>query len=530
MSIMHEEDYLRLIPGRTWWDILSNHARDYPDRIALAYEEEQISYAEFAMSVDQCTQQFIALGITAGDCIAVLTPPRPEAMVTFFAASRLGAVWVGLNPRYRIRELAYVIGHATPKLIVSVMGFEERDFVSDLQVAIAEASTSALSCKIIFFDGEGKSPDMLHAALRDAGGTSTHELTLHPIEPSTPTMLVYTSGTTGNPKGVLLSQEALIFRSTVQARTFAVNSHPVVINFAPINHIGGMHFRGLSQILAAGTIVYQQRYRTSEVMALIERHHVNMLMLGSTMMQMLLRDPSFDISILRKMEWFIFSGAAIPMPILQRISQYCPNIGSTYGLTESCGSVSYIVGTDSIESAAYTIGLDIPEGQLRVADEFGNVLKSGQTGELQVQKRYCMSGYLHDQSATDLTITVDGWLKTGDTAIMQEDGRFKLVGRIKEMYKSGGYNVYPREIEVILEQHPDVLMAAVIAVDDELYQQVGHAYVIPQPDSALSAIELKDWCQDRLANYKIPKRINIQTSLPMLSIGKVDKLALRAAI
>lgn len=141
-----------------------------------------------------------------------------------------------------------------------------------------------------------------------------------------------------------------------------------------------------------------------------------------------------------------------------------------------------------------------------------------------------MSEYLHDKAATYATITIDGWLKTGDTAILQEDGRFKLVGRIKEMYKSGGYNVYPREIEVILEQHPDVLMAAVIAVDDELYQQVGHAYVVPQPDSALSAIELKDWCQDRLANYKIPKRINIQTSLPMLSIGKVDKLALRAAI
>lgn len=527
---MREKDYLALIPGRTWWDILSNHASDYPDRIALAYKDEQITYAEFAKSVDHCTKQFMALGITSGDCIAVLTPPRTEAMITFFAASRLGAVWVGLNPRYRIRELSYVIGHAAPKLIVSVNGFEERDFVADINAAIAESTNPAMSCKVICFDGEGKSPDMLQAALQEACGKPVHESALHPIEPSMPAMLVYTSGTTGNPKGVLLSQEALIYRSTVQAHTFAVNSHPVVINFAPINHIGGMHFRGLSQILAAGTIVYQDRYRTSEVMQLIEKHCVNMLMLGSTMMQMLLRDPSFDIGILRKMEWFIFSGAAIPMPILQRISQYCPKIGSTYGLTESCGSVSYIVDTDSLESAAYTIGLDIPEGQMRVADEFGNVLTNGHTGELQIKKRYCMSEYLHDKAATYATITIDGWLKTGDTAILQEDGRFKLVGRIKEMYKSGGYNVYPREIEVILEQHPDVLMAAVIAVDDELYQQVGHAYVVPQPDSALSAIELKDWCQDRLANYKIPKRINIQTSLPMLSIGKVDKLALRAAI
>lgn len=141
-----------------------------------------------------------------------------------------------------------------------------------------------------------------------------------------------------------------------------------------------------------------------------------------------------------------------------------------------------------------------------------------------------MNEYLHDKAATYATMTIDGWLKTGDTAILQEDGRFKLVGRIKEMYKSGGYNVYPREIEVILEQHPAVLMAAVIAIDDELYQQVGHAYIIPQPDSEVNDIELKAWCQEHLANYKVPKQINIRTSLPMLSIGKVDKLALRSSI
>lgn len=192
-----------------------------------------------------------------------------------------------------------------------------------------------------------------------------------------PCMLVYTSGTTGIPKGVLLSQTALIYRSTVQARTFATQSHPVVINFAPINHIGGMHFRGLSQILAGGTIIYQERYRPAEVMGLIEKHRVNMLMLGSTMLQMLIREPSFDMSIMRGMEWFIFSGAAIPMPILQRVKEHCPRIGSTYGLTESCGSVSYIVASDSLEAAAYTVGRAIPEGQLRVADEQGQPLPAG---------------------------------------------------------------------------------------------------------------------------------------------------------
>lgn len=342
-----------------------------------------------------------------------------------------------------------------------------------------------------------------------------------------PCMLVYTSGTTGIPKGVLLSQTALIYRSTVQARTFATQSHPVVINFAPINHIGGMHFRGLSQILAGGTIIYQERYRPAEVMGLIEKHRVNMLMLGSTMLQMLIREPSFDMSIMRGMEWFIFSGAAIPMPILQRVKEHCPRIGSTYGLTESCGSVSYIVASDSLEAAAYTVGRAIPEGQLRVADEQGQPLPAGTQGELQVRGQYCMNGYLRDAAATAGAFTRDGWLKTGDMAQRDDDGNFRLVGRIKEMYKSGGYNVYPREIEVVLEQHPNVLMSAVIAVDDELYQQVGHAHLILRPDTEVSEPELVQWCRERMANYKVPKRIFVRNSLPMLSIGKVDKIALR---
>lgn len=138
-----------------------------------------------------------------------------------------------------------------------------------------------------------------------------------------------------------------------------------------------------------------------------------------------------------------------------------------------------------------------------------------------------MNGYLRDAAATAGAFTRDGWLKTGDMAQRDDDGNFRLVGRIKEMYKSGGYNVYPREIEVVLEQHPNVLMSAVIAVDDELYQQVGHAHLILRPDTEVSEPELVQWCRERMANYKVPKRIFVRNSLPMLSIGKVDKIALR---
>lgn len=524
---MNKTESLPEVPGATWWDVITQHARRYPDRKVLAFKNQSITYSQLIPLVEACARSLSARGIGQGDCIALLCPPRPEAMITFFAAARLGALWVGLNPKYQIPELNYVIGHAQPKLVISIESFEGRDYVGDLHSAL-EGIAQEAHPQIVIFDGTDASSARLLQALGEPCLNGDTLLPSHNTDATLPCMLVYTSGTTGKPKGVLLGQREMIYRSTVQARVFKTVSHPVVINFAPINHIGGMHFRGLSQVLAAGTVVYQDRFRPSEVGQLIEHHDVNMLMLGSTMLQMLLREPSFDLEIVKKMEWFIFSGAALPMQILSRLKQYCPAVGSTYGLTESCGSVSYIVGTDALEVAAYTIGRSVPEGQLRITDNQGNPVEVGQQGELQVKKEYCMQGYLRDDAATAEAFTADGWLRTGDMATQDPDGYFRLVGRIKEMYKSGGYNVYPREIEIVLEQHPQVLMSAVIPVDDELYQQVGHAYLIPKVDAAISEEELNQWCRDRLANYKVPKRIFIRTALPMLSIGKVDKFALRS--
>lgn len=527
-AVMEHSRLETTIPADTWWDVIQQHASNHPDRPAFLYKDQRINYGKFVVLVDRCAQSMRRRGIKKGDCVALLSPPRPEAMITFFAAARIGAVWVGLNPKYTRRELGYVINHAQPVMVMTIRCFEERDFKDDLQTVLDDLEQQQNRPALVVFDGDAEEGtsllDTLAEGSQEAALGEEHEL----HNPDDPCMLVYTSGTTGNPKGVLLSQTSLLYRSTVQASVFHTKDYPIVINFAPINHIGGMHFRGLSQILAGASIVYQERYRPAEIMTLISRHKVNMLMLGSTMLQMLLREPTFDITILQKMEWFIFSGAAMPLPILQRIKEYCPNVGSTYGLTESCGSVSYIDENASMDAAAYTIGRAIPSGQLRIANGDQPILAPGQQGELQIRKRYCMTAYLRNEQATAEVFTQDGWLRTGDIAVLQEDGNVRLVGRMKEMYKSGGYNIYPREIELVLEQHPKVLMAAVIPVDDELYQQVGHAYLIFKPNETLSENEMAQWCRERLANYKVPKRIFLHSSLPMLSIGKVDKIALRS--
>ncbi|MES2412617.1 MAG: class I adenylate-forming enzyme family protein [Pseudomonadota bacterium] len=513
--------------GKRWDEIVAVHAAQFPDRPALAYQDHVLDYAGFLAEVNACAEQLVRLGLGRGDRIALMSPARPEAMITFMAAARVGAVWLGLNPRYTPREISYVLGSAKPRLVISIESYEGRPYGDELTAALQAPGLE--HCALVRFDAGRPDAEALQQALRDAlphtaAGTPPPATVEDDV-----CMLVYTSGTSGKPKGVLLRQRDLIFRSAMQSRTFSVSDYPRSINFAPINHIGGMHFRGLSHIIAAGTLVYQDRYRTSEIQHLMTKHRINVLMLGSTMLQMLLEEPGFDRETLRQAEWFIFSGAAMPMPLLRDLQQRCPRIGATYGLTESCGSVCYTLTPDSLEMMASSIGRPQPNGEARVAGPQGEALPPGQEGELQVRGEHCMAAYLDNEAATRAAFTPDGWLKTGDLAQMHDDGSIKLAGRMSEMYKSGGYNVYPREVELVLEEHPDVAMAAVIAVDDMRYQQVGHAFVIAKGGHEIDEAALDQWCRDRLANYKRPKRLFVRQSLPMLSIGKVDKNLLRTA-
>ncbi len=515
--------------GMRWDEIVAAHAAQFPERPALVYQDHVLDYAAFMREVDACAEQFRRLGLARGDRIALMSPARPEAMITFMAAARLGAVWLGLNPRYTAREISYVLESSKPQLVLCMDAYEGRHYGAEIAGVLGELKLP--HCPLVAFEGSRPNASAMQQALSLA---AANEVPAAASDASAASfddvcMLVYTSGTSGKPKGVLLRQKDLIFRSAMQSRTFSVSDYPRSINFAPINHIGGMHFRGLSHLIAAGTLVYQDRYRTSEIQHLMTAHRINVLMLGSTMLQMLLEDPAFDRETLRQVEWFIFSGAAMPMPLLKDLQQRCRKIGATYGLTESCGSVCYTFTPDPLDMLASSIGRPQPGGEARVAGLQGEPLEAGHEGELQVKGEHCMAAYLDNEAATLAAFTPDGWLKTGDLAQLRADGSIMLAGRMSEMYKSGGYNVYPREVELVLEEHPDVAMAAVIAVDDMRYQQIGHAYVIAKSGCDVGEDELAQWCRERLANYKRPKRLFIRPALPMLSIGKVDKTALRAS-
>ena len=295
----------------------------------------------------------------------------------------------------------------------------------------------------------------------------------------------------------------------------------------PINHLGGAVQIAAYVLVAGGTNVMMERFSATGTFPLVASEQITVIHQTSTMYQMMLDkdDPSqYDLTSLQLLIW---SGSACPKGLIAKLRAICPNLYTSYGQTETGGEVLYSpVGTPD-DLLAITVGLP-PKGVItRLADNEGQLVAKGEAGEIQVKSDMNMLGYWQRPEATKEAFTRDGWLRTGDLAEQLGNGYYRIVGRLKEMYKSGGYNIYPREIEILLESHPAVAIAAVVSVPDPLYSEVGHAFILLEENQRITDQELKDFCRDKLANYKIPKRFILCDSLPMLPIGKVDKVALK---
>lgn len=510
-------------------DWLDAHAAVHPDRTAIAFEGLSITYLQLKSQVDRCAMRYLTCGLRQGDCIAVLSTPRPEAFISFLAAARIGALWLGLNPRYQIPELGYVVGDSQPRLLMSLDTIDGRSYAKDIE-ALAAANSCIETTVMIERRESGSSSfyDWIAAELPSAGRSEGLEAARRDVDAGTPALLVYTSGSSGKPKGVLLRHRELIRRSRTQNERFPTKTWPQVLNPLPVNHIGGMHFMGLFAFIGAGTIHYSERFSAPEFVQALHSGRVNVLIVLPTMFKMMVDQPGFSASLLSRLEWFVFSGAAMAPELLEMVlSSACP-IGLTYGMTETCGSVTYSDPNATIEVLTNTIGRAVPDGEVRVADAAGTLCVPGAAGELQVRAQHCMGGYFRREQATRDAYTADGWLRTGDTAIMRTDGNIHFIGRSSEMFKSGGYNVYPREVELALETLDAVVLSAVVSVPDPLFDEVGWAYVVPSPGRSLSEKDLAEWCKSQLANYKVPKRFFVCSELPLLPVGKVDKVKLKA--
>jgi len=344
--------------------------------------------------------------------------------------------------------------------------------------------------------------------------------------PGDTALIVYTSGSTGTPKGAMLPHRGLVKCSRIQQRYWGCD--PLrVINYAPINHVGCVGDISSFCLVGGGCMVFMERYDPSGLLDIIERYRITWFLAVPTVLHMILALPDLearDLSSLQKVCW---SGAAASPALVEAIAARFPVVSNGYGMTETVGSVTFCSTGDGLEALCGTIGYPVPEYELRIGRADGSTAAVGEAGEILVRGDFVMNGYWRRPEATAEAIDADGWVHTADVGVALPDGAIRLAGRMKEMFVSGGYNIYPREIENVIESHHDVLHAAVIPVDDEVFGEVGQAFVEATGGSGVSAGELQAYCRERMANYKVPKRFTVIEEMPMLPIGKIDKNALR---
>lgn len=489
----------------------------------MVQADRRWTWADLARDVEQCARSLLAQGVSKGDRVACLSTPRPEFWISFLACARIGAIWVGLNPRHTLPELEHVVQDCAPKLLFALTAHRNRDFRADID----RLQTRLPGMQVVLFGGAGANladflacADQVHG--RDLAAAEAR------VETQDPAAIVYTSGSTGRPKGALLPHRGLCFCSHLQARAWGARKGPTrIANYFPVNHLASLCDISCFCLVAGGTLVWIEDFDPGTVLETVERDRLTVLGGVPTMLQMMLEHPDYDRRDLSSLETIAIGGAAVPLPLVQTLHRRFAHVSTGYGSTETIGQMTFSAPGATAEQVAETIGLPVPEYALRIADPDGASCWPGEQGEIQVKGDFLFLGYHNAPAETAKAFTADGWYRTGDAAVARPDGLWRLVGRLKEAFKSGGYNIYPREIELALEDHPGITMAAVISVPDAKFGEVGHAYVLPVPNADPDEDSILAFCRDRLANYKLPKRVHVVADLPMLPVGKVDKPRLR---
>lgn len=517
----NQSKYQRQLGCRRIYDLLASHAEAIPDCTAAVDGHVRLSYVELRDRVDQIARALIAAGIEPGDRVATMVPPSLQFWLTYLASVSIGATWMGLNPRYQLPEYEYLLSDAEPRLVFSVSNYEGRPYCAELQ-----SVGSAVEHFVSFGSAVGRA-----AAFDDfiAAGTLVNDEVLASrragVDPEDTAVIVYTSGTTGRPKGAMLSHRA-IMAACLCNLCWMDDGLESTINVAPINHVGALNNVCMNVFAYGGKIVFHHRVDLPAIAEITAREKLTYLVAGPTSFAMFAAQPDQGAERLGHYRLIVFGGGATAEALLKPVHRTGVLMYNVYGQTETCGIVTATDHGASTKIMAETFGRALPGATIRIADEHGKAVPIGTSGEIQVAGPYCMSGYFNRPEATAEAFTSDGYLRTGDIGVEQPDGNFSFVGRLKEMFKSGGYNIYPVEIELALNEHPSVKLAAVLPIEHPVFQEVGHAF-IETDDPALDADALKDFLRPLLANYKVPKAFSFEAELPKLPNSKIDKQELK---
>jgi acyl-CoA synthetase (AMP-forming)/AMP-acid ligase II len=519
-------------------DCLRRAAREAPSQEAYVYHEHRVTYGEWLTLAERVGANLIAAGLRRGDRVALVLPPRPEYGVAYLGASLAGLLTAGVNPRLGNPEIEHVLRDCGARAAIAIDRFGDREYatrvnslrsaIPDLErvfVVASERVDLAIEPPAVFRPGE---PEPFRNLLAVPPGEALDLLRTTSLGPDDPVAIVYTSGTTGKPKGAVFAVRNLEAVARTRSEMGTVRGDRALTAGTPFAHIGYMT-KITAHIEDLQTVVILDSFSARKVLETVERERITHLGGVPTQWALMLRDPEFDRFDLSSVRAGAIGGAPFTPELVREIRRrFRIELTTRY----SCTEIGLGTGSrpdDPEELLAETVGRAGSEVELRVVDEERRTLAVGEIGEVAVRGPAVMVGYWNrPEETTAEALDREGWFYTGDLGALDERGYLRLRGRRKEMYIRGGYNVYPVEVEAVLAQHPAIAQAAVVGVPDPILGEKGLAVIVPKdPARPPDADAIRAFCREHLADYKTPDFVELRSELPTNAMYKVDKARLR---
>lgn len=524
--------------------LLADTATRWPNRPAVVFREQGIrwTWAQFLAEVDRLAAGLLALGLQRGDRVGIWSPNRFEWLATQFATARVGVILVNINPAYRLSELEYALNASGCRAIVTARQLRSSDYLGMLQTLAPELAQCAPGqlkaarlphLEFVIRMGEERTPGMLnYAEVLERGrsaSTAQLEATSAGLDCFDAINIQFTSGTTGNPKGATLTHHNVVNNARFVARAMSFSERDSLCIPVPLYHCFGMVLAVLACVATGAQMVFPgEVFDPVATLSAVAEERCTALHGVPTMFIAELDHADFATFDLSGLRTGIMAGSPCPIETMKRVvaQMHMREVTIAYGMTETSPVSFQSSAQDDLQHRVTTVGRIQPHLEAKVVDGAGEPVPVGEKGELWVRGYSVMKGYWGDEQKTRLAVT-DGWMHTGDLATLDADGYCNIVGRVKDMLIRGGENIYPREIEEFLFRHPKVQSVQVFGVPDAKYGEEVCAWIVLKPGQACTEDEIRAFCREQIAHYKVPRYVRFVPEMPMTITGKAQKFVMR---
>lgn len=516
--------------------LLASAAGRFPHHEAVVYSELDLrySYQELYEETAKIAKGLMALGIEKGEHVAIWASNIPEWILLQFATARIGAVLVTVNTSYQARELEYLLEHSDSTTLFLMDGYKGTSYIEMIH-SIMSKPEKLTNLKRLVYLGKGETPDnmMSFAEIAKKGEIISDDALLkreRSLAHDDVINMQYTSGTTGFPKGVMLTHYNIVNNAAIVADRMGLKSEDRLCIPVPLFHCFGCVLSTLACVSAGAAMLPIIEFKPETVLKTVEKERCTGLQGVPTMFIAELAHPGFANYDLSSLRTGIMAGSPCPKEVMKKVMKQMnlTDITIAYGQTESSPVITQTTVADTIERRVETVGKVHPHVEIKIIDpDTGETLGPDEQGELCTRGYLVMKGYYKMEEATNKAIDEDGWLHTGDLAVMDQDGYVKITGRLKDMIVRGGENIYPREIEEFLYEHEDIIDVQVVGVPDEKYGEKTAAFIKCKHGKTLTLEDIRTFCEGQLSYYKIPEYVFQIDEYPLTASGKVQKYILR---